>query len=102
MSQRESRLSKSIQSALRERGYFCWKVWGSDYQMAGLPDIIICAKGIFIGLEVKMPESRDNVSAIQQHRHRQIRRAGGAVSVVCSVKEALAVVEQALSEWEFE
>jgi hypothetical protein len=93
MTQRESRLSRQIMDALRLEGYFCFKVHGSEYMMAGLPDIMVCAEGHFIGLETKLPESRGNVSPVQRLVHTKIENAGGAAQVVCSVQEALKVVK---------
>ena len=66
--------------------------------MAGLPDIIVCARGMFIGLETKNPESRDNVSPRQRYVHTQIEAAGGAAYVVCSPAEALQVIREVLGE----
>ena len=83
-------------SALRLEGWFCFKVHGSEWMMAGLPDIIVCARGQFIGLETKMPEKRTNVSAAQFVVHEQIDAAGGQVFVVCSVDEAVARVRGAI------
>jgi len=82
--------------ALRAEGYFCFKVHGSEHMMAGLPDIIVCAGGLFIGLETKMPESRTNVSMRQQYVHGLIRAADGIAEVVCSSDEALKVIAKAL------
>ena len=97
MAQPEARLSRRIMDALRLEGYFCFKVHGSEYMLAGLPDIIVCADGRFVGLETKMPESRGNVSPRQAYVHTQIEHAGGAVKVVCSPQEALDVVSRALA-----
>lgn len=96
MSQAESRLSRKIMDALRVEGYFCFKVHGSEYMMAGLPDIIVCAKGLFIGLETKLPSTRGNVSPVQRLVHSKIDDAGGVAKVVCSPAEALEVVHEAL------
>lgn len=96
MAQRESRLSRKIMDAVRLEGYFCFKVHGSEYMMAGLPDIIVCANGLFIGLETKNPESRSNVSPRQVYVHQQIELAGGKAEVVCSPAEALSVINRAL------
>lgn len=92
--QRESKLSTQIQTALRTRGVFVFKVHGSEYMQVGLPDLICCVRGVFVGLEVKMPESRGEVSKIQTHRHAEIRAAGGEAHVVCSVREALSIVDR--------
>lgn len=98
MSQRESRLSRQIMDALRGEGWFAFKVHGSEYMMAGLCDIIVCAEGYFVGLETKLPESRGNVSPVQRLVHTKIEHAGGAARVVCSPKEALEVVRGVLDE----
>lgn len=89
MTQRESRLSRKIQDALRAEDGFVFKVHGSEYMMAGLPDLIVCVDGYFLALEVKHPESRENLSPRQKRVHDLIRRSGGEVFVVCSVAEAL-------------
>lgn len=96
MAQPESRLSRSIMMALRAEGWFCFKVHGSEHMMAGLPDIVCCAEGLFIGLETKMPDKRDNTSARQDYVHGQIRDAGGTAAVVTSVDEAVTVVRRRL------
>ena len=97
MSQPEARLSRKIMDAIRAKGYFCFKVHGTDTMMSGLPDIIVCADGYFIGLETKMPNKRSNTSAIQKHRHDEIRESGGAAFVVCAAVEALAVIDQVIA-----
>lgn len=89
MTQPESRLSAKILKRLRGEGYFCFKVHGNEMMMAGLPDIIVCADGVFIGLETKMPDKRNNVSPRQAYVHEKIRNARGGCYVVCSEKEAL-------------
>ena len=98
MSQPESRLSRKIQTAIRARGHFCFKVHGSEFMMAGLPDIIVCAEGLFIGLETKMPDKRANVSPRQALVHEQIKDARGVAVVVTSVAEALDAIDAALDE----
>ena len=97
MSQAESKLSRKIMDELRFEGYFCFKVHGSEFMMAGLPDIIVCAEGRFIGLETKLPLTRGDVSPKQTMVHSHIENAGGVARVVCSPKEALAVVKEVLS-----
>lgn len=100
MSQPESKLSRKIMDALRLEGYFCFKVHGSEYMLAGLPDIIVCAKGLFIGLETKLPSTRADVSPRQAYVHSMIQHAGGIASVVCSPKEAIDAVKAALKDHE--
>lgn len=98
MSQPEAKLSRKILDELRKNGYFCFKVHGSEYMMAGLPDIIVCANGLFIGLETKMPQQRNNTSPRQEYVHSLIQASGGRAHVVCSPLEALVVVRKALGQ----
>lgn len=96
--QRESKLSQRIMKALRSHGIFCFKVHGSEMMESGLPDIVACVEGFFVGLETKHPETRSDVSPKQEIIHNRIRVAGGICEVVCSVEEALDVVRPFLKE----
>jgi len=89
----EGRIQANIQKELRKLGVFVFKVHGSALMPAGLPDLIACVDGAFLGLEVKTPQTIDNVSAKQAHMHDQIRKAGGVCVVVCTVDEAVSAVE---------
>jgi Holliday junction resolvase len=91
MAQGESKLSRRIAAALTEQGAFAFKIHGSAYMMAGLPDIICCFQGRFYSFETKMPKT-GKTSAIQTFIHQKIRDAGGVAEVVTSVDEALKVL----------
>lgn len=80
--------------ALRKEGIFCFKVHGSEHMMSGLPDIIACVDGLFVGLEVKHPETRDNLSERQKYIQKQIRTANGICETVTTKMEALGVINQ--------
>lgn len=80
-------------AALRARGIFCFKVHGGPTMMAGLPDIIACVEGAFVGFETKMPSKRNNTSARQDYVHEAIRQSGGGAFVICSAREALQIVD---------
>lgn len=76
---------------LTKHGVFCFKVHGGPHMMSGLPDIIACVEGKFVGLETKLSEGgepRPN----QQLVHGMIRKAGGQAHVVRSVNEALKIL----------
>lgn len=103
-SQPESKLSRAIIQAIRAGGGYAVKFHGGPMTEAGTPDILACIQvqngphegqtiGLFVGIETKMPDKRDNVSTIQQHRHGQIRKAGGVAIVVTSVSEAVSALE---------
>lgn len=94
-SQPEARLSRNIMRDLRAHGFFCFKVHGGPTMMAGLPDIIVCANGVFVGLEVKMPSEREETSPRQRYVHKLIKKSHGIAVVVCSPHEALDIATRA-------
>jgi len=73
---------------------FAFKVVAHDGQMSGLPDILACVDGQFVGFEVKLPEYRTRVSLRQHLVHERIERSGGRVFVVSSVREAEYLVNE--------
>lgn len=92
--QPEARISQAILKALKVAGVFAFKVHGGPNQMAGLPDILTCVEGRFVGLEVKTPHKRSNVSERQKYVRDLIIASGGTSVVVCSVPEAMAVINE--------
>lgn len=102
MAQPESKLSRAIMAALRNRGIWCFKVHGGPMTMAGVPDIIACVPvrccespvtvGIFVGFETKTPTGGDP-SPIQKRQHDLIGAACGHVCVPRSVEDAVAFIE---------
>lgn len=93
--QPEGKLSLAIMKAWRERGAFCYKVHGSEYQPAGIPDI----SGVFMGLsvwcETKMPGNKP--SMVQWKMIRDLRRAGALVIVAYNVKDAVQMLDHVSS-----
>ena len=64
---------------------FCWKEHGGIYGTAGLPDIICCYRGRFIGFEVKTPDGK--LSKLQEVTIAKIKAAKGGAFKVTSVDE---------------
>ena len=89
--QLEAPITKKIMKTLKEMGAFRYKTHGAIDQQRGLPDIICCYKGRFIGLEVKRP-GRD-ATELQAFTIKQIRLAGGIAGVVHSVEEAVTLLQ---------
>ena len=54
---------------------FFWKEHGGPYGTSGVPDIICCYKGRFLGLEAKLPGGR--LTELQKRALEKINRAGG-------------------------
>jgi hypothetical protein len=94
---KESGLVDKIRIHLKGiEGLFFWKEHGGQFGTSGLPDIVCCYKGRFIGLEVKTDKGKTTV--LQEVTLRRIRNAGGIVAVVRSVDEVLAVIESVKAE----
>lgn len=103
MGQPETRLVQKIRKAIIDQHpeAFIVKLAGGPYQTPGLPDLLVCLGGRFIGLEVKARragESEDHARAratgIQEATLAAIREAGGVAEVVLSVDEALSVLSK--------
>ena len=75
---------------------FFWKEHGGPYGTSGVPDIICCYKGRFIGMECKLPGGR--LTELQKRAIHRINQAGGIACRVESVEDVRRVIAQADAE----
>ena len=62
-----------------------YKVYGSGYSKKGEPDLLVCFRGRFVGLEVKDPKNKSyGATKLQLQRLKEIEKAGGISAVVTS------------------
>jgi len=83
----ESIITQRIVRELEAFGALVFKIHGSQYQAAGLPDLLVHRGGRTVWMEVKTATGR--LRRIQEARIAQIRRFGIPVAVVRSPEEAL-------------
>ena len=83
----ETALTAKIVRTLESYGALVYKIHGSQYQAAGLPDLLVHRGGMTVWMEVKTPTGE--LRKIQVARIAQIRRYGVPVAVVRSSEEAL-------------
>lgn len=85
MPQPESKLVKKIRERVeRNRLGRCFKIHGDDnFQEVGIPDLLCCYRGRFVGLEVKQPGN--SPSPVQMVVLQEIVSAGGIASVVSTL-----------------
>jgi len=83
----ETVLTRRIVRELEAFGALVFKICGSQYQAAGLPDLLVHRGGMTVWMEVKTATGR--LRKIQEARITQIRRYGIPVAVVRSPEEAL-------------
>ena len=69
---------------------FFWKEHGGPYGTSGVPDIICCYKGRFLGLEVKLPTGA--LTELQKRAIEKFNRAGGIASRVESVADVQKII----------
>lgn len=75
---------------------------GGPYQTPGIPDLLLCIDGLFIGMEIKFPKPGESMEAAraratpqQRNQIRLINNAGGMAGVVTSVDEAMDLIHRA-------
>lgn len=71
----------------------CWNVKVKTADRAGIPDVIVCFRGYFIGFEVKRTESGE-ATKIQQYEIDRIKAAQGLAFVVSSVDDVKAILDR--------
>lgn len=72
----EKLFENKIKKFLEEKNCWFLKYWGgAAYTKSGIPDLLVCCNGYFIGIEVKAPNGKP--SALQLHNLKRIDEAGG-------------------------
>lgn len=87
---KESTLQRQVIALLRERGAYVFKVVGSAMQQRGTPDLLVCWRGQFMGLEIKLPGEKP--TPMQEHEIGLIRKAGGTAQVIESLEDVLNIL----------
>lgn len=80
----EQQIQKKITTYLESEGFYVVKVVSAT--KSGVPDILACCEGTFVGIEVKKPETRNNVSRLQEYNLSQIEDSGGLSLVAWNVE----------------
>lgn len=89
----EKTLEKKIVEYLKARGFYTWKVHGSAYQRAGLPDIQAIRDGKLLWLEIKAPGKKHRATALQLATIRKLQAHGVNATVVDDLETVKQIVE---------
>lgn len=82
----EKRIENSIKDWLETNNFWLIKVQGgSNNPSTGVPDILACIKGRFVGIEVKQPGEKP--TKIQQYQMDQINKSGGVAFVATNLRD---------------
>ena len=76
----EARVKAKVTKLLKSLGVYYFSPLTGGYGKSGVPDIIVCANGIFVGIECK--HTPNTVTALQQANLDAIEKAGGRAYVV--------------------
>ena len=77
----EKQFENKVKEFLKNEG--CWfiKYWGGGgFTKAGIPDLLVCCNGYFLGVELKAPKGK--ASEIQIKTLEKITRANGLAMVL--------------------
>lgn len=72
---KENNFQTNVKKYLEQNNAYVVNVWGGGYQTAGVPDLLICYKGLFIALELKVDYNK--ASEIQKWHLEQINKCKG-------------------------
>jgi hypothetical protein len=76
-----------MQARIKNAGGFVVKIHASpdSFMRVGIPDLLCCYRGRFVGLEVKLPGN--SPSPVQRRVLQEIVSAGGYASVVSTLEQ---------------
>ena len=77
---REKDFEKQVKRFLHDCGCWVLKTWSNGVQREGVPDLLICCNGYFLGVELKAQHGRP--SELQKLNVTWIRDAGGIAIVL--------------------
>lgn len=89
----EKSVENKIKKYLFSKGIYHFKVHGSKFMVKGIPDLVCCHKGKFLGIEVKRPGNLSGQSKEQEVHERNILKSGGIYLLVDDVNDVINYIE---------
>lgn len=83
----ENRVKAAIKRWLNSHNVYWFSAAAGPFSVHGVPDIICCYQGKFVGIEVKAPGKERNLTPNQASHQRQIKEAGGLAFIASSVQD---------------
>lgn len=94
----ERKVKDKVVKLLKQHGVYYFSPIASAFGRSGIPDIICCFRGKFLGIECKAGSNKP--TALQEREMRSIRDAGGRTLVVNETN--ISDVERAIKEMQDE
>lgn len=77
---REKQFENQIKAYLKSKNIWYVKYFANSFTPVGIPDILACVNGRFLGIEVK--NEKGKTTELQNYNLHEIRRCGGVAMVV--------------------
>lgn len=77
---KEKDFENQVKAFMKARGIWYVKTWSNGIQRKGIPDIIACVNGYFVGIELKAENGIP--SELQKWNIKEIRKSGGIAIVL--------------------
>lgn len=77
---REKAFEEKVKKFLKEQNCWVLKTWSNGVQRSGIPDLLVCCNGYFLGVELKA--EKGTPSELQLWNIDKIREAGGTAIVL--------------------
>lgn len=71
----EKTFETKVKKFLMDQGCWILKTWSNGIQRQGVPDLLVCCNGYFVGIELKADNGKP--SELQLWNIRKIRESGG-------------------------
>lgn len=91
MATKESAIQRKIIKYLEQEGAYVVKVVSAN--KSGVPDIIGCFEGLFFAIEVKTPETKGNISPLQEHNINKVEESFGTAIVAWELSQVETMLE---------
>lgn len=76
----EKEFEKKVKQFLKDKGCWVLKTWSNGIQRKGVPDLLVCCNGYFLGIELKAENGKP--SELQKWNIEQIKQANGFAFVL--------------------
>ena len=96
---KEKTYENRVKEYLNDQGCWVLKTWSNGVQREGVPDLLVCCNGYFMGIELKNETGKP--SALQLWNIERIRAAGGIAIVLYpdQFEDFKTLINEANNEW---
>ena len=91
---REKQIENKIKDYLFSKNIYYFKVHGDEYVKPGIPDLVCCWNGKFLGIEVKRTGAKKEQSDAQKIHQRNIERSGGIYLLTDDLETVVNLIER--------